>query len=127
MPDIEWMTNVEAAAILGVSTAHVSTLAKRREWRSQNIPQEERRPMTFYAERDVMAAMKSDSQKRTLIFIAMRDWADSLPEAYIPTEEEMTLHVERPFTIADMRSMIETRKYRRGANVRRPDKVEGTS
>lgn len=122
MPDTEWMTNVEAATILGVSTGYIATLAKRKRWRSKGVPRSNGRAMMVYSKRDVTAALDGEELPRTLIFTTMRDWADSLPAAYVPTETEMAKHVERPFTAQDMKSLIETRKYRRAAQVQRPRK-----
>lgn len=125
MANTEWMSIIEVASVLGISTSRIGTLAKRKQWRKTQAHQEGRPPMTFYAARDVMNAIERDEQKRTLAFIVMRDWADSLPDKYVPGEDEMAAHSIAPFKVADMRSLIETRGYRREAVVlRRPRSEE---
>ena len=119
----DWLSIQEAAAVLGRSTASVSQIAKRRKWRHTHVVQGAHRPMTFYARADVMATAGSESGKRALVFIEMRDWVDSLPKNAKPSERECAAHVLPPFGMHDLASLFETRPYRLGV-MKRP--AEGT-
>jgi hypothetical protein len=76
--------------------------------------------MTFYARADVMATAGSESGKRALVFIELRDLVDALPCNACPSDEELAAKALPPFRVSDMRSLIETRKYRRENIARRP-------
>jgi hypothetical protein len=120
----EFLSIQEAAAVLGLSTASVSQVAKRRHWRHTHVAQGAHRPMTFYSRTDVMAAIGRPSVNRVLSFIELRDWVDSLPKSAKPSQEECAAHVLPPFGMRDVEGLFETRKYRRSVT-RRPAEEGG--
>jgi hypothetical protein len=124
-PENEWLTTTEAAAVIGTSSSRVAFFAKRKQWRTMTIQQETTKPRTFFAKEDVFRSANSAQQGRTLAFIAMRDWVDSLPPQYMPSAAEMAEHAIPPFNVADVESLVETRKYRRTTRLNRPKKRPG--
>jgi hypothetical protein len=124
-PESEWLTTAEAASVVGTSTSRIGVLAKRKQWRTMTIQQETTKPRTFFAKEDVFRSANSTQQGRTLAFIAMRDWVDSLPPRYMPSSAEMADHAIPPFHVADVESLVETRKYRRTTILNRPKKRPG--
>ena len=111
----EYVSVQEIQALTGLRSVEVWKAAKRFGWKCSQEVRTRGRPNTLYLRADVMEWKKSRTvdDRRLVDFIAMKDAVDALTRK--PTEAQMAAIARYPFTVADVRSLVETRPYRERA------------
>ena len=111
----KYVTFEELRQLTGLSGARAAEVSRQEAWNRKLVKGDSGHKRYLFLRSDVesWADEHGKEGRRLLDFIAMKDAVDALTRK--PTEAQMAAIARYPFTVADVRSLVETRPYREAA------------